>query len=75
MEEAKQNNPLTHWQKMFNYKISKIRYKIEEGFGTLKRKFKFTRASYFTTSKVQGQMALKAMAFNLLKASNKISYG
>ena len=55
--------------------ISKIRYKVEQGFGTLKRKFKFTRASYFTTPKVQGQMALKAIAFNLLKASNKVSYG
>ncbi len=75
MEKAKRNKPLTHWQKVFNRMISKIRYRVEQGFGTLKRKFKFTRASYFTTPKVQGQMALKAIAFNLLKASNKVSYG
>lgn len=75
MEKAKRNKPLTHWQKVFNRLIAKIRYRIEQGFGTLKRKFRFTRASYFTTPKVQGQMALKAIAFNLLKASNKVSYG
>ena len=74
MEKAKRNKPLTHWQKVFNGLISKIRYRVEQAFGTLKRKFKFTRASYFTTPKVQGQMALKAIAFNLLKASNKLSY-
>ena len=75
MEKAKRNKPLTYWQKVFNRMISKVRYKVEQGFGTLKRKFKFTRASYFTSPKVQGQMALKAIAFNLLKASNKVSYG
>ena len=75
MEKAKRNKPLTHWQKVFNRMISKIRYKVEQGFGTLKRKFKLRRASYFTTPKVQGQMALKAIAFNLLKATNKVSCG
>jgi IS5 family transposase len=75
MEKAKRNKPLTHWQKVFNRMISTIRYKVEQGFGTLKRKFKLTRASYFTTPKVQGQMAVKAIAFNLLKATNKVSYG
>ena len=74
MEKAKQNNPLTYWQKVFNRMISKIRYKIEQGFGALKRKFRFTRASYFITSKVQGQMVLKAITFNFLKASNEVSY-
>jgi transposase, IS5 family len=75
MEKAKRNKPLPHWQKVFNRMIFKIRYRVEQGFGTLKRKFKLTRASYFTTPKVQGQMALKAIAFNLLKALNKVSYG
>lgn len=71
MEKAKKNKPLTHWQKVFNRLISKVRYRVEQGFGTLKRKFKLARASYFTTAKVHGQMALKAIAFNLLKALNK----
>ena len=71
MEKAKKNKPLIHWQKKFNSLISKIRYRVELGFGTLKRRFHFARASYFTTAKVHGQMVLKAMAFNLLKALNK----
>lgn len=75
MEKARRNKTLTHWQKVFNRMIAKVRYKVEQGFGTLKRKFKFARASYFTTAKVQGQMALKPIAFNLLKATNKASYG
>jgi len=71
MEKAKKNKPLTHWQKKFNQLISKIRYRVEQGFGTLKRRFHFARASYFTTAKVHGQMVLKAMAFNLLKGLNQ----
>lgn len=71
MEKAKKNKPLTHWQKKFNRLISKIRYKVEQGFGTLKRRFRFARASYLTTAKVHGQMTLKAIAFNLLKSLNK----
>lgn len=71
MEKAKKNKPLTVMQKRFNKMISKLRYKVEQGFGTLKRKFKFERASYFTCAKVQAQMIMKAIAFNLLKALNK----
>jgi IS5 family transposase len=65
------NKLLTHWQKKFNHLISKARYRVEQSFGTLKRRFHFAGASYFTTAKVHGQMTLKAMAFNLLKGLNK----
>jgi len=44
--------------------------KVEQAFGTMKRRFKFTRASYFGNEKVLGQCILKAIAFNLLKAIN-----
>lgn len=71
MEKSKKNKPLTYWQKLFNRLISKVRYRVEQGFGTLKRRFKMSRASYFTTAKVHGQMAIKAIAFNLLKALKK----
>jgi IS5 family transposase len=72
MEKAKKNKPLSSCQKRFNRLISKVRYKVEQGFGTLKRKFKFDRASYQTTPKVHAQMVLKAVAFNLLKALNRL---
>jgi len=71
MEKAKKNKPLSHWQKVFNKLISKVRYRVEQCFGTLKRRFRFTRASYMTQKKVEAQMLIKAICFNLLKASNK----
>lgn len=73
MKKAYRNRPLTHWEKTFNKLISKTRYKVEQCFGTLKRRFNFVRASYFSTKKVEAQMTLKAIAFNLLKALNKLS--
>lgn len=72
MYKASRNQPLTKWQKLFNKLISKKRYLVEQGFGTLKRKFMMTRASYFTTVKVEAQMLLKAIAFNLLKGLRKL---
>lgn len=70
MEKAHKNKPLSYWQRCFNKLISKVRYKVEQCFGTLKRKFKFTRAAYKTTIKVEAQMIMKSIAFNLLKAIN-----
>ena len=67
---AHKHKPLGYWQKVFNKLVSKVRYKVEQGFGTLKKRFKFTRASYFGTEKVLGQCILKAIAFNLLKDVN-----
>jgi len=72
MKKAYRNRPLTQWEKKFNKLISKTRYKVEQCFGTLKRRFSCSRANYFSTQKVKGQMLLKAIAFNLLKARNKI---
>lgn len=70
LTKAKRNKPLTKRQKLRNILISKVRYKVERCFGTLKRKFHFDRASYFSTKKVQAQAILKACCFNMLKAVN-----
>jgi len=72
-EKARVNKPLTAAQKRFNRLIAKIRYKVEQGFRTLKKRFKFTRASYFTAAKVRCRMVLKALAFNQLKGLSKIN--
>jgi len=71
MHKAARNRPLTERQKLINRLISRKRYIIEQGFGTLKRLFRFSRASYMTKLKVEAQFYLKAICFNLLKASNK----
>ena len=70
LQRALRCKPLTKRQKRRNILISKTRYKVERCFGTLKRKFNFARASYFSTVKVNAQVLLKAMCFNELKAVN-----
>lgn len=72
MYKKPKGKPMTIWQKRFNKAISKRRFRVEQTFGTLKRRFKFIKASYFTTKKVQAQFTLKAICLNLLKAVNKI---
>lgn len=54
MKKAYRNKPMSPWQKLFNKLISKTRYKVEQGFGTLKRRFNFRKASYVGTYKVEG---------------------
>jgi IS5 family transposase len=68
MHKAARNRELTTEEKEKNKAISKKRFVVERCFGTLKRQFKFVRASYYTRIKVEGQMLLKAIVFNLLKA-------
>jgi len=68
MHKAVRNRALTDEEKIHNRAISKRRFVVERCFGTLKRQFKFTRASYCSRLKGEGQMILKAIAYNLLKA-------
>ena len=56
-----------------NRYLSKTRYVVEQSFGTLHRKFRYTRAAYFGLLKVSAQSHLKAMCLNLLKAANRLS--
>jgi IS5 family transposase len=72
MYKKPKGKPMTIWQKKFNKAVSKRRFIVEQSFGTLKRRFKFNKASYFTTKKVNAQFTLKAICLNLLKAVNKI---
>jgi IS5 family transposase len=67
------NTALTHWQKIFNKLASKKRYLVEQGFGTLKRRFDCGRSSYMGIEKVLGQFQIKAICFNLLKAVNQMA--
>ena len=71
MKKAARNRPLTAREKLFNKLISKQRFRVEQCFGTLKRRFNFRRSSYFTTAKTEAQMLMKCMCLNLLKGLNK----
>ena len=73
MHRAYRNKPLTARQIKANKLIGKIRYIVEQSFGTVKRLFAMTRSRYLGTHKVNAQFMLKAMCMNLLKAANKIT--
>ncbi|HGO8751339.1 TPA: IS5 family transposase, partial [Neisseria meningitidis] len=47
MRKACRNRPLTETQTKHNRYLSKIRYVVEQSFGTLHRKFRYARAAYF----------------------------
>ena len=68
MYKASRGRSLDATEKLLNRMISRIRYKVEQCFGTLKRRFGFSRSRYTTTEKVTSEFYWKAMCFNLLKA-------
>ena len=70
MHRAARNRPLTEEQESFNKEISSRRWPVERTFGTLKRQFGGDRARYMTMQKVEGEMHLKAIVMNMLKAFN-----
>ena len=55
MHKGSRNQALTELQRAENQLIKKHRYVIEPCFGTLKRRFDFRRASYFSQEKVNAQ--------------------
>ena len=73
MQKAHRGRPLSREQKARNGRLAKVRYVVEQSFGTLHRKFRYGRAAYFGLGKVRAQSHLKAMCVNLLKAANRLS--
>ena len=47
-----QGHPMHPLYRAFNKKIGAIRFKVEQAFGTMKRRFHLSRARYFGTAKV-----------------------
>ena len=72
MRKAHRGKPLTEDEKQRNTQLSKVRYVVEQTFGTLHRKFGCKRARYFGLRKVLAQSHLKAVCLNLLKAANRL---
>jgi IS5 family transposase len=70
--KAAKGKPLTQEQRQFNREIAQRRFKVEQCFGTLKRRFNVSRARYFTLAKTKMQMTLAAIGLNLLKAQRKL---
>jgi IS5 family transposase len=72
MHKASRGHELSSRKKLLNKLISSRRFIVEQCFGTLKRRFAMARTRYFGIEKVQGQLYLKAMCYNLNKACNMV---
>jgi IS5 family transposase len=72
--KAVRAHPLSARQNRFNKIVAQRRWKVEQFFGTIKRKFDMSRARYFGVLKVNGQMLLKGICANLVKATNKMEW-
>jgi len=70
--KASKRRPLRFSQRLFNKLIARKRFLIGQAFGTLKRKFGMTRSCYMTRIKVEAQLYLKGICFNLTKALRMI---
>jgi IS5 family transposase len=68
MNRAYRNKPLTDRERQRNKLISKRRFIVERVFGTLKAHYDMARASYLGTAKVQGELLLSSLAYNLKRA-------
>ena len=56
----------------FNTLVAKVRFMVEQSYGTMKRRFHLNRARYFGRLKVEIQMVWAALGMNLLKAHRKV---
>lgn len=73
--KGSRGNPVHPLQTQMNRAIATLRYKVEQSFGTMKRRFHMSRARYFGAAKTQAQMAWAALGMNLLKALRKLQSG
>ncbi|HFC8519122.1 TPA: transposase, partial [Neisseria weaveri] len=64
IQKAHRGCPLSQEQKIRNGRLAKVRYVVEQSFGTLHRKFRYGRAAYFGLGKVRAQSHLKSMCVN-----------
>lgn len=73
--KGSRGNPVHPLHTKMNRAIATLLYKVEQGFGTMKRRFHLRRARYFGAARTQAQMAWAAMGVNLLKAMRKLHSG
>jgi len=68
MNKASKNRKLTEREIQFNKIVSKIRYKVERTFGSIKRWFGGGVARYVGLSKMHTQHLMEAIAYNLYRS-------
>lgn len=68
MNRSYRNRPLTEEEKIFNKKISKIRYRVKRAFGSMRRWFGAGTARYIGLEKMHTQHLMEAIAYNLYRS-------
>jgi len=68
MRKKPKGKPMTHWNRMRNRLISKRRFVTERTFGTLKRTYGLHRTRYLGLEKVNAEILIKSLAYNLKRA-------
>ena len=68
MRKKPKGKPMSHWNKQRNKLIGRRRFVVERTFGTLKRVYGLHRARYLGLEKVNAEILLKSMAYNLKRA-------
>ena len=69
MYKATRGHPLSEAQRRVNKAISRVRCSVERAFGSMKKHYGLARARYLGLAKMNMQLTLSAMAFNLKKAA------
>ena len=69
MLKSSGNRPLSDFERAHNKCLSCVRGKVERVVGTFKRNYGFARSRYIGTAKVEAELLLKSIAFNLKKAA------
>ena len=68
MRKKPKGKPMSHWNRVRNKLISRRRFVTERTFGTLKRTYGLSRARYLGIEKVNGEILIKSIAYNLKRA-------
>ena len=61
---------MTVWNRLRNKAIGKRRFVVERTLGTLKRTYGLSRARYVGLVKVQAEVLMKSIAYNLKRGMN-----
>ena len=71
MRKKPKGKPMTHWNRIRNRLISKRRFVVERTFGTLKRTYGLHRSRYVGLLKIQTEVLMKSIAYNLKRGINR----
>ena len=71
MRKKPKGKPMTVWNRLRNKAIGKRRFVVERTFGTLKRTYGLSRARYVGLVKVQAEVLMKSIAYNLKRGMNR----